>query len=241
MCLHSYAWLEAWHAPGFAALQLALTARVWRQLAGSSIQLPTTTNPPAKNRLPALSKNNSAETAGCAQDTSLSFRLPLRKGSAARCATERASAASRPKMLLLAQEHGMALLQPAAARHLSYLDVETGRPVTDFTFKVVQCLQDPMIMRHWLCNVQVCMHISRPLALPSRCLAAKACLMRRLPNGSAYYHCLLLQVNGMELEVQDLVGEDAGTAQGTTFLGLSSSRSPPGALPPSVQPKEPDA
>ena len=39
-------------------------------------------------------------------------------------------------MLLLAKEHGMALLQPGMPRHMSYIDLETGRPVVDFTFKV---------------------------------------------------------------------------------------------------------
>ena len=32
----------------------------------------------------------------------------------------------------------MALLQPGMPRHLSYIDVQTGRPVVDHTFKVLR-------------------------------------------------------------------------------------------------------
>ena len=32
----------------------------------------------------------------------------------------------------------MALLQPGMPRHLSYIDVHTGRPVVDYTFKVLR-------------------------------------------------------------------------------------------------------
>ena len=71
------------------------------------------------------------------QDTSLSYRLPpaSRKASAlARTGSEWASGA-RCKMLLLNQGSGMALLQPGAHRHVAYLDLATGTPVVDFTFK----------------------------------------------------------------------------------------------------------